>query len=362
MGKIILTGDRPTGRLHVGHYVGSLKRRVELQNSGDYDKVYIMIADAQALTDNIENPEKVRQNIIEVALDYLSCGLDPQKSTLFIQSHVAELTELTFYYMDLVTVARLQRNPTVKSEIQMRNFEASIPVGFFTYPISQAADITAFKATTVPVGEDQLPMIEQTREIVRKFNSVYDEVLVEPEALIPQNEACHRLPGTDGKAKMSKSLGNCIYLADSADDVKKKIMGMYTDPTHIQVSDPGHIEGNTVFTYLDAFSRSEHFERYLPDYANLDELKAHYQRGGLGDVKVKKFLNNIIQEELEPIRQRRKEYEKDIPEIYEILRKGSEEARKVAAQTLSEVKSAMKINYFEDMDLIREQAEKYKQI
>ncbi len=362
MGKIILTGDRPTGRLHVGHYVGSLKRRVELQNSGDYDKVYIMIADAQALTDNIENPEKVRQNIIEVALDYLSCGLDPQKSTLFIQSHVAELTELTFYYMDLVTVARLQRNPTVKSEIQMRNFEASIPVGFFTYPISQAADITAFKATTVPVGEDQLPMIEQTREIVRKFNSVYDEVLVEPEALIPQNEACHRLPGTDGKAKMSKSLGNCIYLADSADDVKKKIMGMYTDPTHIQVSDPGHIEGNTVFTYLDAFSRTEHFERYLPDYANLDELKEHYQRGGLGDVKVKKFLNNIIQEELEPIRQRRKEYEKDIPEIYEILRKGSEEARKVAAQTLSEVKSAMKINYFEDMDLIREQAEKYKQI
>ena len=362
MGKIILTGDRPTGRLHVGHYVGSLKRRVELQNSGDYDKVYIMIADAQALTDNIENPEKVRQNIIEVALDYLSCGLDPQKSTLFIQSHVAELTELTFYYMDLVTVARLQRNPTVKSEIQMRNFEASIPVGFFTYPISQAADITAFKATTVPVGEDQLPMIEQTREIVRKFNSVYDEVLVEPEALIPQNEACHRLPGTDGKAKMSKSLGNCIYLADSADDVKKKIMGMYTDPTHIQVSDPGHIEGNTVFTYLDAFSRSEHFERYLPDYANLDELKEHYQRGGLGDVKVKKFLNNIIQEELEPIRQRRKEYEKDIPEIYEILRKGSEEARKVAAQTLSEVKSAMKINYFEDMDLIREQAEKYKKI
>lgn len=362
MGKIILTGDRPTGRLHVGHYVGSLKRRVELQNSGDYDKVYIMIADAQALTDNIENPEKVRQNIIEVALDYLSCGLDPQKSTLFIQSHVAELTELTFYYMDLVTVARLQRNPTVKSEIQMRNFEASIPVGFFTYPISQAADITAFKATTVPVGEDQLPMIEQTREIVRKFNSVYDEVLVEPEALIPQNEACHRLPGTDGKAKMSKSLGNCIYLADSADDVKKKIMGMYTDPTHIQVSDPGHIEGNTVFTYLDAFSRSEHFERYLPDYANLDELKEHYQRGGLGDVKVKKFLNNIIQEELEPIRQRRKEYEKDIPEIYEILRRGSEEARKVAAQTLSEVKSAMKINYFEDMDLIREQAEKYKQI
>lgn len=360
LGKIILTGDRPTGRLHVGHYVGSLKRRVELQNSGDYDKVYIMIADAQALTDNIENPEKVRQNIIEVALDYLACGLDPAKSTLFIQSQIPELTELTFYYMDLVTVARLQRNPTVKSEIQMRNFEASIPVGFFTYPISQAADITAFKATTVPVGEDQLPMIEQTREIVRKFNSVYEEVLVEPEALIPQNEACHRLPGIDGKAKMSKSLGNCIYLADSADEVRSKIMSMYTDPTHIQVSDPGHIEGNTVFTYLDAFSRQEHFERYLPDYANLDELKAHYQRGGLGDVKVKKFLNNIIQEELEPIRQRRKEYEKDIPEIYHILKRGSEAAREVAAQTLSEVKSAMKINYFEDLELIREQAEKYK--
>lgn len=359
MSKIILTGDRPTGRLHVGHYVGSLKRRVELQNSGDYDKVYIMIADAQALTDNIENPEKVRRNIIEVALDYLSCGLDPLKSTIFIQSQIAELTELTFYYMDLVTVARLQRNPTVKSEIKMRNFEASIPVGFFTYPISQASDITAFKATTVPVGEDQLPMIEQTREIVRKFNSVYDEVLVEPEALIPQNEACLRLPGIDGKAKMSKSLGNCIYLADSADDVKKKIMSMYTDPTHLQVSDPGHIEGNTVFTYLDAFSRPDHFERFLPDYANLDELKEHYKRGGLGDVKVKKFLNSIVQEELEPIRNRRKEYEKDIPEIYNILKKGSDEAREVAAQTLSEVKSAMKINYFEDMDLIKEQAEKY---
>lgn len=360
MGKIILTGDRPTGRLHVGHYVGSLKHRVELQNSGEYDKVYIMIADAQALTDNIENPEKVRQNIIEVALDYLSCGLDPAKSTLFIQSQIAELTELTFYYMDLVTVARLQRNPTVKSEIQMRNFEASIPVGFFTYPISQAADITAFKANIVPVGEDQLPMIEQTREIVRKFNSVYEEVLVEPQAQIPQNTACHRLPGTDGKAKMSKSLGNCIYLADSADDVRKKIMGMYTDPTHIQVSDPGHLEGNTVFTYLDAFSRPEHFERYLPDYENLDELKAHYTKGGLGDVKVKKFLNNIIQEELEPIRQRRKEFEKDIPEIYQILKKGSEMAREVAAQTLSEVKTAMKINYFEDLDLIQSQTEKYK--
>ena len=295
MEKIILTGDRPTGRLHVGHYVGSLRRRVELQNSGEYSKIFIMIADAQALTDNIENPEKVRQNIIEVALDYLSCGLDPAKSNILIQSQIPELCELTFYYMDLVTVARLQRNPTVKSEIQMRNFEASIPVGFFTYPISQAADITAFKATTVPVGEDQLPMIEQTREIVRKFNSVYDEVLVEPSALISTNQACLRLPGIDGKAKMSKSLGNCIYLSDSEADVKKKIMSMYTDPEHLLVSDPGHLEGNTVFTYLDAFCKPEHFERYLPDYANLDELKAHYTRGGLGDVKVKKFLNNIIQ-------------------------------------------------------------------
>ena len=335
MEKIILTGDRPTGRLHVGHYVGSLRRRVELQNSGEYSKIFIMIADAQALTDNIENPEKVRQNIIEVALDYLSCGLDPAKSNILIQSQIPELCELTFYYMDLVTVARLQRNPTVKSEIQMRNFEASIPVGFFTYPISQAADITAFKATTVPVGEDQLPMIEQTREIVRKFNSVYDEVLVEPSALISTNQACLRLPGIDGKAKMSKSLGNCIYLSDSEADVKKKIMSMYTDPEHLLVSDPGHLEGNTVFTYLDAFCKPEHFERYLPDYANLDELKAHYTRGGLGDVKVKKFLNNIIQEELEPIRKRRKEYEKDIPEVYNILRKGTEAAREVAAQTLS---------------------------
>ena len=359
MGKIILTGDRPTGRLHVGHYVGSLKRRVELQNSGEYDKTFIMIADAQALTDNIENPEKVRQNIIEVALDYLSCGLEPAKSTLFIQSQISELCELTFYYMDLVTVSRLQRNPTVKAEIQMRNFEASIPVGFFTYPISQAADITAFKATTVPVGDDQLPMIEQTREIVRKFNSVYSEVLVEPEALLPQNQACMRLPGIDGKAKMSKSLGNCIYLADTADDVKKKIMSMYTDPTHLQVSDPGHIEGNTVFTYLDAFCKDEHFERYLPEYANLDELKAHYQRGGLGDVKVKKLLNNVMQEELEPIRNRRKEYEKDIPEIYNILKKGSEKARETAAQTLSEVKNAMKINDFDDAELIKAQTEKY---
>ena len=362
MEKIILTGDRPTGRLHVGHYVGSLRRRVELQNSGEYSKIFIMIADAQALTENIENPEKVRQNIIEVALDYLSCGLDPAKSNILIQSQIPELCELTFYYMDLVTVARLQRNPTVKSEIQMRNFEASIPVGFFTYPISQAADITAFKATTVPVGEDQLPMIEQTREIVRKFNSVYDEVLVEPSALISTNQACLRLPGIDGKAKMSKSLGNCIYLSDSEADVKKKIMSMYTDPEHLLVSDPGHLEGNTVFTYLDAFCKPEHFERYLPDYANLDELKAHYTRGGLGDVKVKKFLNNIIQEELEPIRKRRKEYEKDIPEVYNILRKGTEAAREVAAQTLSEVKSAMKINYFDDVELIKAQSEKYKGI
>ena len=362
MEKIILTGDRPTGRLHVGHYVGSLRRRVELQNSGEYSKIFIMIADAQALTDNIENPEKVRQNIIEVALDYLSCGLDPAKSNILIQSQIPELCELTFYYMDLVTVARLQRNPTVKSEIQMRNFEASIPVGFFTYPISQAADITAFKATTVPVGEDQLPMIEQTREIVRKFNSVYDEVLVEPSALISTNQACLRLPGIDGKAKMSKSLGNCIYLSDSEADVKKKIMSMYTDPEHLLVSDPGHLEGNTVFNYLDAFCKPEHFERYLPDYANLDELKAHYTRGGLGDVKVKKFLNNIIQEELEPIRKRRKEYEKDIPEVYNILRKGTEAAREVAAQTLSEVKSAMKINYFDDVELIKAQSEKYKGI
>lgn len=358
--KIILTGDRPTGRLHVGHYIGSLLRRVELQNSGEYAKTFIMIADAQALTDNIENPEKVRQNIIEVALDYLSCGLDPEKSTLLIQSQIPELCELTFYYMDLVTVSRLQRNPTVKTEIQMRNFESSIPVGFFTYPISQAADITAFKATTVPVGDDQLPMIEQTREIVHKFNTVYEPVLVEPEALLQENEARRRLPGTDGKAKMSKSLGNCIYLADTADEVRTKIMSMYTDPLHLMVSDPGHLEGNTVFTYLDAFCRQEHFDRYLPDYADLDELKAHYQRGGLGDVKVKKFLVNIMQEILEPIRGRRKELEKDIPAIYEILRKGSMEARETAARTLSEVKSAMRINYFEDAELIRAQSERYE--
>ncbi len=359
MDKIILTGDRPTGRLHVGHYVGSLKRRVTLQNSGEYKQVFIMIADAQALTDNIENPEKVRQNIVEVALDYLSCGLDPAKSTLLIQSQIPELCELTFYYMDLVTVSRLQRNPTVKAEIQMRNFEASIPVGFFTYPISQAADITAFKATTVPVGDDQLPMIEQTREIVRKFNQIYEPVLVEPEALLPENAACMRLPGIDGKAKMSKSLGNCIYLSDTADEVRAKIMTMYTDPLHLQVSDPGHLENNTVFTYLDAFCTDAHFERYLPEYANLDELKAHYTRGGLGDVKVKRFLVNVMQEELEPIRKRRAEFEKEIPAVYEILKKGSETARQTAAQTLAQVKSAMKINYFEDSALIGAQSEKY---
>lgn len=360
MKKIILTGDRPTGKLHIGHYVGSLKRRVELQNSGEFDEIFIMIADAQALTDNADNPEKVRQNIIEVALDYLSCGLDPAKSTLFIQSQIPELTELSFYYMNLVTVSRLQRNPTVKSEIAMRNFETSIPVGFFTYPISQAADITAFKATTVPVGEDQEPMIEQTREIVRKFNSVYGDALVEPDILLPDNQACMRLPGTDGKAKMSKSLGNCIYLSDSEAEVKKKIMSMYTDPNHIQVSDPGQIEGNTVFTYLDAFCREDDFEKYLPDYKDLDELKDHYRRGGLGDVKVKKFLNSILQAELAPIRARRKEYEANIPYVYQILKEGSEKAERAAADTLSGVKEAMKINYFDDLDLITAQAEKYK--
>lgn len=360
MSKIILTGDRPTGKLHLGHYVGSLKRRVDLQNSGEFDKIFIMIADAQALTDNADNPEKVRQNIIEVALDYLAVGLDPAKSTLFIQSQIPELTELSFYYMNLVTVSRLQRNPTVKSEIQMRNFEASIPVGFFTYPISQAADITAFKATTVPVGEDQLPMLEQTKEIVRKFNSVYGEALVEPDILLPDNKACLRLPGTDGKAKMSKSLGNCIYLSDEADVVQKKVMSMYTDPDHIQVSDPGKLEGNTVFTYLDAFCKDEYFEEFLPEYKCLQELKDHYTRGGLGDVKVKRFLNNVLQTELEPIRSRRKEYQKDIPYVYEVLKKGSEAAKEVAAATLSDVKDAMKINYFSDEELIRTQSEKYK--
>ncbi len=360
MSKIILTGDRPTGRLHVGHYVGSLRRRVELQNSGEYDKIYIMIADAQALTDNADNPEKVRQNIVEVALDYLSCGLEPDKSTLFIQSMIPELTELSFYYMNLVTVSRLQRNPTVKAEIQMRNFEASIPVGFFTYPISQAADITAFKATTVPVGEDQMPMLEQCREIVHKFNSVYGEALVEPDILLPDNKACLRLPGIDGKAKMSKSLNNCIYLSDSEAEVKKKIMSMYTDPGHIRIEDPGKLEGNCVFIYLDAFCKPEHVAEYMPDYKSLDEIKEHYQRGGLGDVKVKKFLNNVLQSELAPIRERRKQWEKDIPAVYEILKKGSEEAEKVAASTLKDVRNAMKINYFEDNNLIKEQAEKYR--
>ena len=360
--KIILTGDRPTGRLHLGHYVGSLKRRVELQNSGEFDKIFIMIADAQALTDNADNPEKVRQNIIEVALDYLSCGLDPSKTNIFIQSQIPQLTELTFYYMNLVTVSRLQRNPTVKSEIQLRNFEASIPVGFFTYPISQTADITAFKATTVPVGEDQEPMLEQAREIVRKFNSVYGETLVEPDILLPDNKACLRLPGTDGKAKMSKSLGNCIYLSDTHEEVKRKVMSMYTDPDHIRVEDPGKIEGNCVFTYLDAFSSEEDFKEFLPDYNNLDELKDHYRRGGLGDVKVKKFLNNVLQKQLEPIRNKRHEYEKDIPGVYEILRKGTEAAYEVAQQTLNEVKASMKINYFDDAQLIKVQSEKYSGI
>ena len=361
MGKIMLTGDRPTGRLHVGHYVGSLKRRVELQNTGDFDEMFVMIADAQALTDNADNPEKVRQNIIEVALDYLACGLDPEKCTLFIQSQIPQLCELSFYYMNLVTVSRLQRNPTVKSEIQMRNFEASIPVGFFTYPISQAADITAFKANVVPVGEDQLPMLEQTKEIVRKFNSVYGDTLVEPEILLPENQACLRLPGTDGKAKMSKSLGNCIYLSEEPDEIQKKVFSMFTDPTHIKVSDPGKLEGNTVFTYLDAFCRPEYFAEFLPDYANLQELKDHYTRGGLGDMKVKRFLNNVPQAELEPIRNRRKEYQKDIPYVYEILKKGSEKAEAVAEKTLQEVKASMKINYFDDQELIAAQAEKFRE-
>ena len=361
MKKIILTGDRPTGRLHVGHYVGSLSERVRLQNSGKFDEIYIMIADAQALTDNADHPEKVRKNILQVALDYLACGIDPEKSTIFIQSMVPELTELTFYYMNLVTVSRVQRNPTVKAEIQMRNFEASIPVGFFTYPISQAADITAFRATTVPVGEDQMPMLEQCKEIVHKFNSVYGETLTEPEILLPSNKACLRLPGIDGKAKMSKSLGNCIYLSEEPDEIKKKVMSMYTDPDHIKITDPGKIEGNTVFTYLDAFCQPEHFERYLPDYANLDELKAHYQRGGLGDVKVKKFLNNVLQEELSPIRARRAEYEKNIEGVYEILKKGSEVAAETAAQTLSEVKAAMKINYFDDPAFLEEQIQKFNE-
>ena len=347
MSKIILTGDRPTGRLHVGHYVGSLKERVRLQNSGLYDEVYIMIADAQALTDNAEHPEKVRQNIIQVALDYLACGINPEKATIFIQSMVPELTELTFYYMNLVTVSRVQRNPTVKAEIQQKNFESSIPVGFFCYPISQAADITAFRSTTVPAGEDQMPMIEQCKEIVHKFNSVYGETLTEPEIVLPTNQACLRLPGIDGKAKMSKSLGNCIYLSDESDEIKKKVMSMFTDPNHLRVEDPGKVEGNPVFIYLDAFSKPEHFAEYLPDYQNLDELKAHYTRGGLGDVKVKKFLNNVLQEELAPIRERRKMWEQRIPDVYDILKAGTEVAEKKAAETLHDVRAAMQINYFD---------------
>ena len=355
MKKIILTGDRPTGKLHIGHYVGSLRRRVELQNAGDYDEMYVMIADAQALTDNADHPEKVRQNIVQVALDYLSCGLDPNKITIFIQSLVPQLTELTFYYMNLVTVSRLQRNPTVKSEIQMRDFEASIPVGFFTYPISQAADITAFHGSIVPVGEDQKPMLEQTNEIVRKFNATYGETLTEAQILLPENQACLRLPGTDGKAKMSKSLGNCIYLSDSPEEVRQKVMNMFTDPTHLKVSDPGHIEGNTVFTYLDAFCKDEHFAQFCPDYQNLDEMKAHYQRGGLGDVKVKKFLNQVLQAELEPIRQRRAKYEADSPFVLDMLKTGSEKAAKVAQKTLDEVRAAMKLNYFDTDEFAKEQ-------
>ena len=353
MKQIILTGDRPTGRLHVGHYVGSLKERVKLQNSGNYDEIYIMIADAQALTDNAEHPEKVRQNIMQVALDYLACGLDPEKSTIFIQSMIPELTELTFYYMNLVTVSRVQRNPTVKAEIQMRNFEASIPVGFFCYPISQAADITAFRATSVPVGEDQMPMIEQCKEIVHKFNSVYGETLTEPKIVLPSNQACLRLPGIDGKAKMSKSLGNCIYLSDESEDIRTKIMSMFTDPNHIRVQDPGKVEGNPVFIYLDAFCRPEHFEEFMPDYNNQEELKDHNHRGGLGDVKVKKFLNNVIQSELEPIRNRRKMWEKNLPDVYDILKKGSAAARETAAKTLDDVRHSMRIDYFTDDNLLK---------
>ena len=361
MSKVILTGDRPTGRLHLGHYVGSLKRRVELQNSGEYDDIFIMIADAQALTDNADNPEKVRQNIIEVALDYLSCGLDPKKVHIFIQSQVTELCELSFYYMNLVTVSRLQRNPTVKNEIALRGFEASIPVGFFTYPISQAADITLFKADTVPVGEDQLPMIEQARDIVRSFGYIYEEgILVEPKAYLPDNKTCSRLPGTDGKAKMSKSLGNCIYLSDTPAEVKTKVMSMFTDPDHIRIEDPGKVEGNCVFTYLDAFCEKRHFEMFWPEYDSVDALKEHYRRGGLGDVKLKKFLIKVLEDILTPIRAKRKEYEQDIAGVYDILREGTEYARKVGHKTLMEVKDAMKINYFADEELIREQAEKYR--
>ena len=359
MAKVILTGDRPTGKLHLGHYIGSLRRRVELQNAGDYEKMFVFMADVQALTDNADNPEKIRQNIIEVALDYLAAGLDPEKCTLFIQSQIPELAELTTYLMNLITVSRVQRNPTVKTEIKMRNFEANIPLGFFCYPVSQAADITLFKATTVPAGEDQEPMLEVTRELVRRFNNVYGEVLVEPDILLPENLTARRLPGTDGKEKMSKSLGNCIYLSDPADEVWQKVRSMYTDPTHVNLNDPGHVEGNAVFTYLDAFSTDEHFAEFWPDYKNLDELKDHYRRGGLGDMKCKKFLNQVLNQFLEPMRQRRHEFEQDIPEIYNILRRGTERARETAAQTMDEVRRAMQINYFDDVELIRSQAERF---
>ena len=359
MGKIILTGDRPTGKLHLGHYVGSLRRRVELQNAGEYEKMFVFMADVQALTDNADNPEKIRQNIIEVALDYLSAGLDPEKCTIFIQSHIPELAELTTYLMNLITVSRVERNPTVKTEIKMRNFEANIPLGFFCYPVSQAADITLFKSNIVPAGEDQKPMIEITRELVRRFNGTYGDVLVEPDIMLPENETSRRLPGTDGKEKMSKSLGNCIYLSDDADTVWQKVRSMFTDPNHLNVSDPGTVEGNAVFTYLDAFSNDEDFAKYLPDYQNLDEMKDHYRRGGLGDMKCKKLLNSILNEMLEPIRQRRHELEQDIPEIYNILRKGTEKARETAVKTMDEVRNAMKINYFDDIELIRQQAERF---
>ena len=361
MGKIILTGDRPTGKLHLGHYIGSLRRRVELQNAGDYDKMFVFMADVQALTDNADNPEKIRQSIVNVALDYLAAGLDPEKCVLFIQSQIPELAELTTYLMNLVSVSRVQRNPTVKTEVKMRGFEGeSIPLGFFCYPVSQAADITLFKATTVPAGEDQEPMLEVTRELVRRFNQIYAPVLVEPNIMLPENATARRLPGTDGKEKMSKSLGNCIYLSDDADTVWQKVRSMYTDPTHINLNDPGHVEGNAVFTYLDAFSKPEHFAQYWPEYQNLDELKDHYRRGGLGDMKCKKFLNQILNEFLEPMRQRRHEFEQDIPEIYNILRRGTEKARETAAQTMSEVRQAMKINYFDDEELIRSQAEAFR--
>lgn len=360
MGKIILTGDRPTGKLHLGHYIGSLKRRVQLQEQGDYDRMFVFMADVQAFTDNADDPEKIRQNIIEVALDYMAAGLDPAKCTLFIQSRIPELAELTTYLMNLVSVSRVQRNPTVKTEIKMRNFEANIPLGFFCYPVSQAADIALFKATTVPAGEDQEPMLELTRELVRRFNQIYSEVLVEPEIMLPENTTARRLPGTDGKEKMSKSLGNCIYLSDTADEVWKKVKGMYTDPLHVNLSDPGHVEGNAVFTYLDAFSTDEDFALFWPEYQNLDELKEHYTRGGLGDMKCKKFLNEVINKMLEPMRKRRHELEQDIPAIYDILRKGSEDAREVGTNTMAEVREAMRINYFEDTELIRQQQERFR--